>query len=607
MKRFVSFFVAVVLIAVSLIHCSSSEAYLIPEIISVKVNEKSDYGLVDYDFVDAEGNQTDIFDFSYLPTSDKSKANKMVSLFSSYSPMSVIPTSYDSRDYGYVTSARQQGASGNCWAFSVMSMLESDAILKGIDDVESADYSEAHFSWFTSRSLTDNPDDPTYGDGKICETPYMIGGNWIISAGSLARWKGAAEDSDYPFNYRDVSKMGNYDESCRYDTGSGIIIDSAQSLLGMDDAKSWIMEHGSATFSFYFDEGYYNTNTAAYYYNGTETLNHEITVIGWNDNYSRYNFSSSAQPSGNGAWLCKNSWGLNWGDDGFFWVSYYDSSIEQFAGISARSVEDVYKNYTYNGTGWESYLNHAGNAKISNVFTAKGNELLTSVSTYTMMPAQEVVIYIYKNLPNGFLNPEQGNLAHKKTVVLDRPGYHVIDLDAEIALSSGMVFSVVIEYVADSSGTVYFPVEVDGQVTNSYAANRGESFLNLPAYNKGWYDVLSYKVENVFVQAFTKCNHQSFTETTYATCEDDGSEIVSCSLCGKILRETFIPAAGHDFTDWSGYVHDFSTDREVRTRFCLDCGLTESDSIVYSKNIIKLEDFIQLILDRIFEILRNIF
>ncbi len=605
MKRAFSAFTAFILLAVSLIYCSSSEGYSFPEIMTVETNEKSEYGFIDYKFVDGEGNETDIFNFSYLPDKRSLSQKNSVSFFSSYSPMSALPSSFDARDYGCITSAKQQGISGNCWAFSVMSMLESDAILKGFDDSENADYSEAHFSWFTSRSLTDNPDDPTYGDGYLSETPYATGGNWIISAGSLARWTGAAQDSDYPFNYRDLSQMGNYDESCRYDTGSGVIIDSAQSLLGMDDAKSWIMEHGSATFSFYFAEDYYNSNTFSYYYNGTESLNHEITVIGWNDNYSRFNFNSSTQPAGNGAWLCKNSWGHDWGDDGFFWVSYYDSSISQFAGFSARSVEEVYRNYTYNGTGWESYVNHVGNAKISNVFTSKGSELLTSVSTYTMMPAQEVNVYIYKNLPAGFLNPEQGSLAHKKNVILDRPGYHIIDLDAEISLASGTVFSVVIEYVTD--GTVYFPVEADGQGTNSYYANKGESFLNLPSYNKGWYDVLSYRLKNVFVQAFTRCNHQSFTEIIYATCENDGAEIISCSACGKLLRETVIPAAGHDFTDWSNYVHDFSTDREVRTRLCRDCGITESESIFYSKNTIKLEDFIQKIFNLIFEILRNIF
>ncbi len=606
MKKTVSVLMAVVLFSVSLIYCSSSEAYTSPEIFSVKINEETEYGFIDYDFVDSEGNQTGIFDFSYLPESKTSGRSSLLSFFSAYSPMSVIPDSYDSRDYGCITASKQQGVSGNCWAFSVMSMLESDAVLKGIDDIETADYSEAHFSWFTSRSLTDNSADPTYGDGRLDDSPYVTGGNWIIAAGSLARWMGAAEEADYPFNYRDLSAMGNYDESSRYDTGSGVIIDSAQSLLGMDDAKSWIKEHGSATLSFYFDEEYYNSSTFSYYYDGTETLNHEITVIGWDDNFSRYNFNSSAMPSGDGAWLCKNSWGLNWGDDGLFWISYYDTSIDQFAGISARSVDDAYRNYTHNGAGWESYLSHVGNAKIGNVFTSKGNELLTSVSTYTMIPDQEIIVYIYKNLPVNYTNPEKGSLAHKKTVILDRPGYHIIDLDAEITLDSDSIFSVVIEYVTDD--TVYFPIEADSDGSmNSYYADKGESFLNLPYYNSGWYDVLSYKVKNVFVQAFTKCNHQSVTETAYATCEDDGIETVTCTVCGKLLRETVIPAAGHEFTDWSRYIHDYSTDREVRTRSCLDCGYTESESIFYSKNTVKLDALLQTIFERIIELLRNVF
>lgn len=600
-KKFFAVFTAIVLFAVPLICSASSQAFVVPEVMTVETYDISKYGYVGYTFVDNDGNELELFNSSYMPSEKTSSKTSPYSLrTSSYTTMSVLPSSYDSRALNCVTSPKQQGVSGNCWAFSAMSMLETDAILKGIDDPETADYSEAHFSWFTSRSLTDNVDDPTYGDGYLDETPYTTGGNWIISAGSLARWNGAAEDADYPFNYRDLSKMGNYDEKNRYDTGSGIIIESAQSLLGMDDAKSWIKEHGSATFSFYFDESYYNGNTASYFYNGTETLNHEITVIGWDDNYSVNNFNPSNRPSGNGAWLCKNSWGINWGDDGYFWISYYDTSIEQFSGITARSVDEVYRNYTYNGTSWESYISHAGNAKISNVFTAKGNELLTSVSTYTMLPDSEIVVYVYKNLPSGFLNPEQGSLACKKTVVLDRPGYHIIDLDAEIALSEGKDFSVVIEYVTED--TVYIPLEVNGQGINAYHSNAGESYLNLPSYNKGWYDAKAYRVENAFVQAYTKCNHNTVAETVYATCDTDGFEKLSCSVCGKVVRETVIPAAGHEFFAWSNYVHDFETDTEVRTRTCKYCGLTETDSIVYAKNTIKLEGLIQMIFEKLFGI-----
>lgn len=607
MKKAVSAFMAVVLIAVSFVLGSSSEGYVVPEILSVEIGGKSEYGYVEYNFLNSEGEEIDLFDFSYLPDSKTSDRNNSASMFSSYSAMSSIPSSYDSRNNGYITSVKQQGVSGNCWAFSTLSMLETDAIIKGFDDIGSADYSEAHFSWFTSRSLTDNADDPTYGDGYISDEPYLSGGNWIIAAGSLSRWTGAAEEADYPFNYRDLSAMGNYDESCRYDTGSGTVIDSAQSLLGMDDAKSWIMEHGSATLSFYFSEDCFNSGTSAYYYAGEHSINHEITVVGWNDNYSRLNFNSASRPSANGAWLCKNSWGRTWGDNGYFWISYYDNSIGQFAGISSRSADDFYRNYTYNGAGWQSYINHVGTAKIANVFKAKGSELITDISTYVMMPEQEVCVYIYKNLPSSYRNPEQGSLALKKTFVVDRPGYHILNLGSEIAVNANTVFSVVIEYVAEDGATVYFPIEADSQGTNSYHADKGESFLNLPSYNLGWYDVLSYSVKNNYIQAFTKCNHKSFTETSYATCENDGFEKTTCSVCNKVLNETVIPAAGHDFTDWTDYIYDVTSGDEVRTRYCLECGVRESDSIRYYRNTIKIDFLLQQFFDRIIQMLREIF
>lgn len=603
MKKFTSLvLIAAVLVLTAFSGVSVSPATT-PEIFTVKKNENGDYGYVDYSFVDGEGNELGVFSGkSYEPQ----KSDSSFFSFFTVNNFLSLPASYDSRDKGCVTSVKQQGYSGNCWAFSTMSMLESDAILKGIDDAAGADYSEAHFSWFTSKSLTDNENDSAYGDGVNDDSPFMVGGNWIIAAGSLARWMGAAEDADYPFSPMDLSAMGDYDESCRYDTGSGVIIKSAEELIDMNDAKQWIIEHGSATLAFYFDDtAYYNSSTCAYYYNGTNTINHEITVVGWDDNYSLYNFNYSYRPSGNGAWLCKNSWGTGWGNDGYFWLSYYDTSIEQFAGVSARPADDYYRNYTYNGAGWESYISHEGSAKIANVFTAKGPELLNSVSTYTMTPEQEINVKIYKNLPAAYTNPESGMLAFECSAVLERAGYHTIDLATKVELEQGTIFSVVIELVSD--GTVYIPLEADGRGSNSYACNACESYAYFPAYNKAWYDVLIYDVQNVFVQAFTECNHDVECSGLEPTCTENGYEINTCTLCGKTVSENILYAIGHSFSDWSDYNHDFETDTEVSTRECMNCGYTEKNSIVYVKNTVRIDDLIDLIYERIFDFLRQIF
>ena len=63
----------------------------------------------------------------------------------------------------------------NCWAFATMSRLKSDAIINGMDDINTADYSEAHFSWFTLKRLTINANDPTYSDGRDNGSPFYEG------------------------------------------------------------------------------------------------------------------------------------------------------------------------------------------------------------------------------------------------------------------------------------------------------------------------------------------------------------------------------------------------------------------------------------------------
>lgn len=63
------------------------------------------------------------------------------------------------------------------------------------------------------------------------------------------------------------------------------------------------------------------------YYDGDKYADHEITIVGWDDNYSKDNFSVT--PPGNGAFLVKNSWDVDWGDSGYFYISYYDKSLSE--------------------------------------------------------------------------------------------------------------------------------------------------------------------------------------------------------------------------------------------------------------------------------------
>jgi C1A family cysteine protease len=62
---------------------------------------------------------------------------------------------------------------------------------------------------------------------------------------------------------------------------------------------------------------------------GDLDINHGVSIVGWDDSFSRENFPVSNQPDGDGAWIVRNSWGPGWGDGGYFYMSY-DTSLGYF-------------------------------------------------------------------------------------------------------------------------------------------------------------------------------------------------------------------------------------------------------------------------------------
>lgn len=475
-----------------------------------------------------------------------------------------LPSSYDSRDYGYITAPKNQGSTGNCWAFSTVSAFETDSIIKGIDDLETADYSEAHLVWFAKNSATTDETHPTYGEGSTNSDPYTgssAGGNWKYSTNALARWSGLAEDSNYPFYPYNPASMGNYPESQRYDTSSGIVINSTEMMLDNNDMKQWVIEHGSVTAAYYHNDAYLNTETYAYNCNATLTSNHMITIVGWDDNYSRENFLQNYRPASDGAWLVKNSWGEYWGLDGYFWLSYEDNSIKQQVGFSSRSAENAKYNYTYTAEGWTYTVSLAGVTKYANVFTAKYYEVLSEVSTYVCNPNTDLTFSIYTDIPAGYTSPAKGTLAATWSAHVNREGYHTFDIPVNVNLEPDMIYSVAIQTSCTDIEKNQAPIEhID------YKAKKGESYLG---NQYSWTDVTNYNYSNFCIQALTT-EHEHITEqiTTPPTCTKEGSIADVCTICGETVSQSTIPKAEHN------YVFESKKDSHPHTTTdkCTACG-----------------------------------
>lgn len=483
---------------------SSIEVYRMVE------SEPSEYGYINYKFVDENGNEVD-FGNKVNRKLSKSARNTMLL----YSPS--LPSSYDLRDYGYVTAVKNQGSTGNCWAFGCMSSLESNSVKQGNSELSETDFSEAHLVWFSKNSKTTNTEDLTYGDGLTVENPYTYGtngtnsvnsgGNWNYVVEALSKWSGLAKEKDYPFYPWNHSNMGNYDESKRYDKGSGVVLKSAEELADATAVKQWIMENGAVAATYYSDKQLYDKTTYAYNYTTEKLSNHLISIVGWDDDYSVDNFLPEYAPQNSGAWLCKNSWNTTWGLDGYFWISYEDLTLCDFVGFTTQKSDDFTNNYTYNGRGYMTPMTAGYEPRYSNVFKAKNYEAITDVATYILQPDTDVTISIYKDLPENYTSPVEGNLVTTHKVRVERSGYHTIRIPQQVLLKPGTIFSVVILL---ENETVKPKIAFEDREKYGFTCNEGESFLSNDGGNV-WRDMTYYKktgIRNVCVQALTKCVYE---------------------------------------------------------------------------------------------------
>lgn len=595
-KKVISLILTFILLSSVVLSVSATVPEYDLEIISVSQETTSKFGYSDFVFTDKNGEK---YKFVSGDSLNQYRPNAL-------SNSVTLPVSYNAQEYGYVTSVKNQGCSGSCWSFSTMSALESDSIIQGISD-NNIDCSEAHHVWFNERLKTTYISDSTYGDGYLADNPYLTGGNWITAIRSLAKWSGVANDNDFAFTPFDLSQMGNYAETERYNKNSGIVLKSAECLLDTNDVKQWIMQHGSTTATLYFDESYLY-NKEAYYYNGTEGLNHQIVIVGWDDAYSFSNFNPANKPSASGAWLCKNSWGEEFGNNGYFWVSYCDKVLGNFVGFTSQSADKYRTNYTYNGAGWGAILANKGSASIANVFKTKENEILSAISTYLIVADEKINISIYTDLPTNYSLPTQGSLAIKFSTTIERAGYHTLDLPSEISLKPNSYFSVVIEFVNPNS-TSYVPVEVNGQSEMTFSSCQGQSFAYLPQYNSSWNKTENFGLNNVCIQAFTKCNHQVETvKITPPTCTNDGSEQLICSQCNAVLGNNIVYAGGHNFGEWSEYSYELDG-YKTKTRECLSCGYIEKINEKTSRNgyrVVTLDEFFEILAEWIEDFIRRI-
>jgi C1A family cysteine protease len=387
------------------------------------------------------------------------------------------PTSYDLRNFNKVTPVKNQGSCGSCWAFGAMGSLES-SLMPG----ETKDFSEQH--------LISN-----HGfDWAEC-----AGGNTNISEAYLARWGGPYLETDYPYIYSlSTAPVRKHVQTILWLPGRTSSTDN-------DTIKSFLMSYGAVTFAYYYNASYVNYTYKTYYYPSTHSSNHEICMVGWDDNFDKTYFQTT--PPGNGAFLCKNSWGTGSTstDQGYFWLSYYDATINDMCSfIDAQSPANYKYIYQYDPLGWAWNLGSGTTTEWgANVFTASTADPLTAIA-FIVNDRCDVTYYIYKNPAAG--SPTSGTLVSGAPLGTHYyAGYYTHKLAAPVALAAGDTFSVVIKYVNNSYTS---PLPLEGYVSgySSGVTNAaGQSYYS--SNGTSWTDIFNFASNqykfNCTIKAFT--------------------------------------------------------------------------------------------------------
>ena len=384
-----------------------------------------------------------------------------------YNPV-IIDSSLSKNDYfnlvdlGLVSPVKNQGSMGACWTFGVTGSLES-AFLKATNKSLLLDISETNIQDAGLRYSM-------FGVKNSLEASIpQVGASYMLS------WLGVTT-SDVN-EYDELGKISPIiDNGNKYHIHNIVVIPSRENVYDNQKLKDALVAYGVLAISVHgarIGNDYNPKTKSSYYTNSTWGANadHTVTLVGWNDSYSKNNFATP--PPGDGAWIIKNSWGSDWGDKGYYYVSYYDTAVATATnfGFIVDGNYSYQKNYQHDIIGEMNFRDINETVSYANNFTSTGNEILAAIGTYMNKSGEEYFIKIYLN----------GSLLYTQKGISNFSGYQTIKLDKYVILHEGDNFIVEV-----GAGNL-IPISQESRLYNngniSFMVSNGQ-FIDLSSYSR---------------------------------------------------------------------------------------------------------------------------
>ncbi len=405
-----------------------------------------------------------------VPSPDEGEQEEDEELVGANTPSSYITSR--------LTPVRDQGTSGLCWAFSAAALMETSLLQRYTDENKNAlDLSEEQLAYF----YFNRQDDPLHNTGDMQmvyqdsdeATAYRhASGSPIYLLQELSTGQGIAKEADVPFYLtRRVDSKGNvyYKESSAVPSKDKAYIsyaglESYETFdYSVDKVKKEIMENGAVAVSMYYENASRNLTTNGYYDSANMRSNHVVTLVGWDDAFAVSKFNSGGRPKKSGAWIAKNSWGDDWGDGGYFYISYENATMLGCVSVSAvKTAERKYSNlYFYDGLAMVgnsccldpvsavSGENMTAGANVYEVKAGAGRgEAIGEISLCTWTGNARYKVTVFTDLLDTD-DPTSGRRAVSQTVQMNGAGLNTFRLPKEVVVSSGSWYSIVVENIGN--------------------------------------------------------------------------------------------------------------------------------------------------------------